>query len=126
MLSVLLFLPVPRTELRLDRIDPMHLSLTLGGLEDPAKTAERYGYLHTGMWNVMPLLEKLIQIPDPNLHIGLDFNTENTAVEGEIGVTARIGTLLLAGLGVGIPALRWFLRYQKKMKQQKPAAQPAA
>lgn len=108
------------------RLDPVRLSLTLGGLEDPAKTAELYGYLHAGMWNAMPLLEKLIEIPDPRLHIGVDFNTEKTAVEGEIGVTARIGTLLLAGLGVGIPALRWFLRYQKKMKQQKPAAQPAA
>ena len=108
------------------RIAPLDLSLTLGGLEDPAKTAELYGWLHAGMWNAMPALEKLIHIPDPHLHIGVDFNTEKTSVEGEIGVTARIGTLLLTGLGAGIPALRWFLRYQKKMKQQKPAPQPAA
>ena len=108
------------------RFSPMSLSLTLGGLEDPAKTAELYGELHAGMWNLMPILEKLLDIPDPHLHIGVDFNTEKTAVEGKLGVTARIGTLLLVGLSIGIPALRWFLRYQKKMKRQKPAAQPAA
>ena len=108
------------------RIAPLDLSLTLGGLEDPAKTAELYGWLHTGMWSAMPALEELIDIPDPHLHIGVNFNAEQTALEGEIGITARIGTLLAAGLGIGIPAVRWFLRYQKKQKQQKPAAQPAA
>ena len=108
------------------RIAPLDLSLTLGGLEDPAKTAELYGWLHTGMWSAMPALEELMDIPDPHLHIGVNFNAEQTALEGESGITARIGTLLAAGLGIGIPAVRWFLRYQKKQKQQKPAAQPAA
>lgn len=108
------------------RIAPMELSLTLGGMDDPAKTAELYGYLHAGMWNVMPALEKVLDIPGPHLHIGIDFNTPKTTIEGELGVTARIGTLLAVALGVGIPALRWFLRCQKNMKKQKPAPQPAA
>lgn len=108
------------------RVNPMDVSLTLGGQDDPAKVAELYGYLHTGMWNVMPVLEKGLDIPDPHIHIGIDFNTPETAVEGELGITARIGTLLAAGLGVGIPALRWFLKYRKKMKKQTPTTQPAA
>ena len=108
------------------RISPMDISLTLGGLDDPAKTSELYGYLHSGMWSVMPVLEEGLDIPDPHLHIGIDFNTEKTVVEGELGVTARIGTLLSAGLCVGIPALRWFLKYRKKMKKQTPATQAAA
>jgi hypothetical protein len=108
------------------RISPMDISLTLGGLDDPAKTSELYGYLHSGMWSVMPVLEEGLDIPDPHLHIGIDFNTEKTVVEGELGVTARIGTLLAAGLCVGIPALRWFLKYRKKMKKQTPATQTAA
>ena len=108
------------------RLAPLDASLTLGGLEDPAKTAELYGYLHAVMWSVMPELEKLIDIPDPHLHIGMDFHTETTSVECEAGITARVGTLLAVGFTVGIPALRWFLRYQKKRKNQKPAAQPAA
>jgi hypothetical protein len=108
------------------RILPMDVSLTLGGLDDPAKVSELYGYLHSGMWSVMPVLEEGLDIPDPHLHIGIDFNTEKTVVEGELGVTARIGTLLSAGLCVGIPALRWFLKYRKKMKKQTPATQAAA
>ena len=104
----------------------MDVSLTLGGLDDPAKTSELYGYLHSGMWSVMPVLEEGLDIPDPHIHIGIDFNTERTVVEGELGFTARIGTLLAAGLCVGIPALRWFLKYRKKMKKQTPATQAAA
>lgn len=108
------------------RIDPMNLSLALGGQEQPDKTAELYGYLHSGMWTVMPVVEEGLDIPDPNLHIGIDFTSTQTVVEGNLGVTARIGTLLRAGLTVGIPALRWFLKYRKKMKQQTPTKQPAA
>lgn len=108
------------------RIRPMNLSLTLGGQEEPDKTAELYGYLHSGMWSVMPVLEEGLDIPDPHLHIGIDFTSEQAVVEGELGVTARIGTLLRAGLTVGIPALRWFMKYRKKMKQQTLTKQPAA
>ena len=108
------------------RISPMDVSLTLGGLDDPAKTSELYGYLHSGMWSVMPVLEEGLYIPDPHIHIGIDFNTEKTAVEGNLGITARIGTLLAAGLCVGIPALRWFLKYRKNVKKQTPATQAAA
>lgn len=108
------------------RIDPLDMSLTLSGQEEPDKTVELYGYLHTGMWTVMPVLEAGLDIPDPHLHIGIDFTSAQTAAEGELGLTARIGTLLAAGLTVGIPALRWFLKYRKKMKQQTPTKQPAA
>lgn len=108
------------------RLFPLDLSVTLGGLDDPAKTAELYGYIHAGVWTAMPVLEAGLDIPDPHIHIGTDFTTEKTAVEGEVGLTARIGTLLAAGLGVGFPALWWFLKYRKKMKQQTPAEKPAA
>ena len=108
------------------RLAPLSFSLTLGGQEEPDKTAELYGYLHSGMWTVMPVLEAGLDIPDPHIHIGIDFTAAEAAVEGELGLTARIGTLLMAGLTVGIPALRWFLKYRKKMKQQSPTKQPAA
>ena len=108
------------------RLSPLDLSVTLGGLGDPAKTAELYGYIHAGVWTAMPVLEAGLDIPDPHIHIGTDFTTEKTAVEGEIGLTARIGTLLATGLGVGIPALRWFLKYRKKTKKQTPATKTAA
>lgn len=106
------------------RIYPLQLSVTVGGREDPAAAAELYGYLHAGVWTGMPVLEQLLVIPAPYIHIGIDFDVPDTIAEGEVGVSARIGTLLAAALGVGIPALRWFLRYQKHHQQQAKAKEP--
>lgn len=108
------------------RLDPLRLSLTLGGQGEPADAAKLYGELHAGMWAVMPLLEGLMDIPDPRLHIDVDFNAEAAVLEGEVGVTARIGSLLRVGLGFGFPALRWLLRYQKKRKAKNETAASSA
>lgn len=99
------------------RIHPLTLSLTVGAANDPAGGAELYGYLHAGVWTAMPLLERLLVIPEPSIHIGIDFDAPDTSVEGEVGFSARIGTLLRVALTIGIPALRWFLRWRKKTRQ---------
>ena len=106
------------------RIHPMDLCVTLGGQEDPAAAAQLYGEAHAGVWAVMPVLERLLVIPEPHIHIGIDFNASETKVEGELGVTARVGTLLAVGATVAFPALKWFLRYRKK--QKKPPPEPKA
>ena len=110
------------------RVQPLRLLVTVGGSEDPAAAAELYGYLHAGVWTAMPVLEQLLVIPDPYIHVGIDFNAPQTAVEGELGVSIRIGTLLAVGLGIGIPALRWFLRFRKKQppKAEKETAENTA
>ena len=101
----------------------MNLSVILGGGEDPVTAAQLYGELHAGVWSVMPLLGQLLVIPEPHIHVGLDFQADQTVLEGELGVSARIGTLLAVAATVGFPALKWFLRYQKKQKKQPPAQQ---
>ena len=98
------------------RIKPLTLSITVGAEEDPASGAETYGYLHSGVWTGMPMLEQLLVIPDPRIHIGIDFDNPKTVAEGRLGLSIRIGTLLMVAMGVGIPALRWFLRFQKPHK----------
>lgn len=107
------------------RIHPLQLSLTVGGEKDPAAAAQLYGYLHAGVWNVMPVLEKLLDIPSPYIHVGLDFESPDTTVEGEAGLTIRVGTLLAVGAGVAFPALKWFLKWNQKKKQAKKQALPA-
>ena len=99
------------------RIHPLTVSLIVGAANDPAGGAELYGWLHAGVWTTMPLLERLLVIPEPSIHIGIDFDAPNTSVEGKVGLSARIGTLLRVALTIGIPALRWFLRWRKKTKQ---------
>ena len=107
------------------RIHPLTLSLTLGAAEDPAAGARNYGYIHGAVWTVMPVLEQLLVIPEPSIHVGLDFDTAETKIEGEFGLSARIGTLLGIVLTVALPGLKWFLRWNK-MKKQQPAPQKAA
>lgn len=103
------------------RIHPLQLALTVGAEEDPAMGAQVYGYIHAGVWTVMPLLEKVLDIPEPYIHVGLDFESPDTKVEGEAGLSIRLGTLLKVGLTVAVPALRWFLKWNKKQKQQQTA-----
>lgn len=107
------------------RIHPLQVSITFGGSQDAAGAAELYGYAHAAVWTVMPVLEQLVDIPAPGIHIGLDFDSPATVVEGEAGITIRVGTLLAMGFGVGIPALRWFLAWNKEQKQRQPETAPA-
>ena len=99
------------------RIDPLDLSLILGGQEDPAAAAKLYGELHGVVWSGMPALERLLVIPHPHIHLDVDFTSEETRVRGTAGVSARIGTLLRIGMTAAIPVLRWLLTYMKKKKQ---------
>lgn len=96
------------------RIDPLTVSLTIGGRTDPAAAAQMYGTFQAGIWSVMPLLEQLLVIPNPQIHTDLDFDIPDTKVESSFGLSARIGTLLGVAFGIAIPALRWFLRNRKK------------
>lgn len=115
--------PLKRALARLGRgirVKPLRLSLTLGGQEDPAAAAQTYGELQAAVWAGMPLLERLVDIRDPYIHTDVDFNAPDTAVEGEVGVTLRVGTLLAVGFGLAVPALRWFLRWRKRCKTRPP------
>ena len=125
----MLWPPLRRALRRLGRgilITPLDLRITLGGAEDPAGAAQLYGWLQAAVWTGMPELEKLLHIRDPYLHIGLDFDIPDTAAEGTAGVSFRIGTLLAAAAGIGIPALKWFLRYQKRQKKAERSVKAAA
>lgn len=107
------------------RVHPLTLSVTLAGEEDPAGAAELYGRLHAAVWTVMPVLEQLLVIPDPRVHIGVDFEAGTVKAQGEFGVSIRIGTLMAVGLGMGVPALKWFLRLRKQHQTKPPASPPA-
>lgn len=108
-----------RRLLRGIRIDPMQIGVTLGGRKDPAGTAALYGVAEGAVWSVMPALERWVRIPHPGIHLGIDFDSEKTDVTGEIGISIRIGTLLAIGIEIGVPALRWFLKYKKQQEHEK-------
>ena len=101
------------------RVTPLTLSVTLGGARDPAETAELYGWLHGAVWGGMPVLEQLLVIPDPRIHIGMEFDSPEPRLEGSVGIRARVGTLLTAGLGVAVPVLRWLSQMEKRNRDRK-------
>lgn len=112
------------------RVTPFRLSVTLAGREDPAAAAEQYGQAQALVWTVMPALEQLVRIPDPWVHVGIDFDAEKIAAQGDFGISIRIGTVIAVGFGIGIPTLRWLYRFfrahRKKPPTQKEQAKPAA
>lgn len=105
------------------RIDPMRLSFVFGD-EDPVNTAQWYGWANTAMWTVMPRLEEWIHIPDPHIHMEMDFTAAETKVSGTVGASYRIGDLLAIGFAAAGPVLKFgipFLRKQKAIKKAEAA-----
>ena len=78
-------------------INPLELSAVLPGAMDPAGAAELYGYINAGMWTVMPQLEQLTRIPDPGLHVEVDFDSEQLRLTGRLGVSLQIRDLFAIG-----------------------------
>lgn len=106
------------------RVQPLRLSVTLGGAPDPAGAAETYGLLCALLWTVMPALEEVVDIRDPAIHLGVNYEVAETAAEGELGVSLRLGTLLAVALGAGLPVLRW-LSARRGRKTAPPKQAPA-
>ena len=100
------------------RIDPMNVSIVLGD-ENPANTAEWYGWVNTTVWTVMPRLEEWLHMPHPYVHMAMDFDAMETKVSGIVGISLRIGDLLSIGFAAAGPLLRFGIPFLKKQKAVK-------
>ena len=103
------------------RIDPLDVCVIFAG-DDPAKVAEMFGWANSAMWAMMPQLERLLQIPDPHIHLGVDYERYDLYAEGRVGVTFRVGDLIVIGLTLAVPALKWYLSWRKEVKRREEAA----
>ena len=103
------------------RIDPLDVCVIFSG-DDPAKVAEMYGWANSAMWAMMPQLERLLQIPDPHIHLGVDYEQRTIAAEGRLGVSFRVGDLIVIALTLAIPALKWYLGWRKEVRRREEAA----
>ena len=103
------------------RIDPLDLSFVFGD-ENPVNTAQWYGWANTAVWTVMPWLEKTVHMPDPRIHMEMDFNATKTKVSGTVGASYRIGDLLAIGFAAAGPLLRFAIPFLKKQRALKKAA----
>lgn len=104
-------------------VQPLKLSVMVGGEEEPAEVAKLYGELCGVIWNGMPVLQRFLRIPDPHIHVGIDFQSKSTAVSAKVGISVRVGTLLAIGITVAIPVLKWLLGKNTRPFNIKTAAE---
>lgn len=102
------------------RIDPLRLSFVFGD-EDPVNTAQWYGWANSAMWAVMPRLEEMIHMPDPRIHMEMDFTAAETKISGTVGASYRIGDLLAIGFAAIGPVLKFGIPFLKRQKAFKKA-----
>ena len=99
------------------RVDPLTVSISFGG-EDPVKVAQMYGWTNTAVWTMMPPLEQMLHIPNPHIHLETDYNSLCIKAEGRVGVKFRVGDLIVIGLTMVLPLLRWYLDWRRKQPGQ--------
>lgn len=102
------------------RIDPLEVLVVFGGA-DPADIAQAYGYASAAMWGVMPHLEDLFNIPDPSLHLRMDYGAKKTRAEGTAGVSFRIWDGLVIAFALFVPMLKWYRRFRRAHKSDRTA-----
>ena len=97
------------------KIDPLEVSVTFGGT-DPAEVAEQYGWANAAMWAVMPEVERLTRMPEPRIHLDMNYDVEKTATRGKAGLSLQIRDALAIAMAFGLPLYRW---YRQAVKAQK-------
>ena len=102
--------------------DPLELNCVFGS-ENPVNTAQWYGWASAAMWTVMPRLEQMVRVPDPHIHLGMDFDAAENRISGQVGVRCRIVDLLSIGFAAAGPLLRFAVPFLKKRKKAGGAAQ---
>lgn len=102
------------------RIDPLDVTVVFGG-DDPAIVAAAYGAASAAVFEQMPKAEEKFYIPDPSLHLRMDFTAEETTAEGSVGVSLRVCDLFAIVFTLIGPLLKWFLRFKKAHKHDEPA-----
>lgn len=105
------------------RVDPLDVSVTIGAAGDPPEGAELYGLVQGAVWSGMPVLEQLLDIPDPHIHIGIDFDAPQPQLRLSAGVQVRLGALVAIALSVAVPVIRW---YQNNLRREAPSAETSA
>ncbi len=102
------------------KIDPLRLNVVFAD-DDPAKTAEMYGWGCSVMWTVMPRLEQCVKMPDPRIHLDVDYNAGKTRAEGEIMISLLIRDGIGMALSLGFPMLKWYLSTWRMKKAAEKA-----
>jgi len=109
-----------RRACRRTRIDPLDVSLTIGAY-DPADTAILFGAVNTAVFTLMPKVEETFDVPDPGVHLRMDYDSESVSAEGSLGLSLRLCDLFAIGFTLIVPLGKWLLRFLKAHRHDAPA-----
>lgn len=93
------------------RIDKLYLRADIG-TPDAAQTALAYGGASAAVSNLWPLMENLFTIRKKDIFLNACFEQEQTAIEGEIVMTAMVGRMAIIGLRI----FRQFTKMKKAVQ----------
>lgn len=113
-----------RRTCRRTRIDPLEVGVIFAG-DDPADTAQTYGYANAALWTLMLRLEELFYIPKPSVYLGMDFTKAEASAEGTVGVSLRVCDLFAILFTLAVPVGKWFLRWRRAHGGEAKAEPPA-
>ncbi len=113
-----------RRACRRTRIDPLDVTVTVGTY-DPADTAVLFGALNAAVFALMPKVEETFDVPDPGIHLRIDYERELPMAVGTLGVSLRLGDLFAIAFTLILPLGKWFLRFKKAHKHDAPAHRAA-
>ncbi len=97
------------------RVKHLQLDFVLAG-SDPCDLAVNYGKLQRAVAGLDPQLERFFVIRKKRIHIGCDFEADQTRVLADIALTVTVGRLLALGGRYGVKAIREFMKMKNKSK----------
>ncbi len=99
------------------RIDDLFLNIVWGD-PDPAAAAMGYGAASAAMGLIWPIIEHNFRVKQHELHVNVDFERSNPALELRAFVSMTFGQFLTFVLHVGIKALKIYLGIRKDQSQE--------
>lgn len=102
------------------RIDRLRLDLMIA-TGNAADTAMAYGYANMAMGMLWPLIEQNFEVKAPEIHTGVDFQSDASVFYIKAAFSARLGQLVSFGFRFGWKFLRTYLQARPHAKSQKEA-----
>ncbi len=100
-------------------VDPLEATVVFGG-SDPANAAMLYGAANAALYTLMPKAEECFYIPDPSLHLRLDYGAEHMTASGNVGVSLHVCDLFAIAFTLIPPLAKWFLRFKRARRRGAP------
>ena len=100
-------------------IRQMRVYYRIGGAEDPAGAAMKYGIVAAGGGALFPLVNSAFRVKDWDVDLNVDFESDQTRVAFAAEGGWCLGQLVITALALGVSALKIYASQTKQPEQNK-------